>query len=120
MNNPTPSTLTLNINGAQYHLEVDPKTPLLYVLRNDLGLKGVKYGCGSEQCGACKALVDGRAVPTCKLPVKNVVGMQIVTIEGLGVPESPHPLQAEASTTANAPRERSTPNASGYPPGRSV
>ena len=87
------SPITLQVNGQTYHLEIDPETPLLYVLRNDLGLKGVKYGCGSEQCGACKALVDGQAVPTCKLPVKNVVSAQIVTVEGLGTPDNLHPLQ---------------------------
>jgi aerobic-type carbon monoxide dehydrogenase small subunit (CoxS/CutS family) len=77
-----PSQITLHVNGQTHHLEIDPETPLLYVLRNDLGLKGVKYGCGSEHCGACKALIDGQAVPTCKLPVKNVVGAQIITVEG--------------------------------------
>jgi len=87
------SQITLDVNGQTHHLKIDPETPLLYVLRNDLGLKGVKYGCGSEQCGACKALVDGQAVPTCKLPVKNVIGAQIVTIEGLGTLEHLHPLQ---------------------------
>ena len=87
------SPITLFVNGQTHHLEIDPGTPLLYVLRNNLDLKGVKYGCGSEQCGACKALVDGQAVPTCKLPVKNVVGAQIVTIEGLGTPDDLHPLQ---------------------------
>ncbi len=76
-----------------HQLEIDPEVPLLYVLRNDLGLRGVKYGCGSEQCGACKVLVDGHAVPTCKLPVKNVVGAEIVTIEGLGTTDNLHPLQ---------------------------
>lgn len=85
--------ININVNGVNYHLEVDPETPLLYILRNDLGLKGVKYGCGSEQCGTCKVLVDGQAVPTCKLPVKNVVGTEIVTIEGLGSPDALHPLQ---------------------------
>jgi nicotinate dehydrogenase subunit B len=88
-----PAPISLHVNGQTYHLEIDPETPLLYVLRNDLGLKSVKYGCGSEQCGACKALVDGQAVPTCKLPVKNVVGMEIITVEGLGTPKSLHPLQ---------------------------
>ncbi len=86
-------TLALHVNGQRHHLQVDPDTPLLYILRDTLGLKGVKYGCGSEQCGACKVLVDGRAVPTCKLPVKNVVGMRIITIEGLGTPQALHPLQ---------------------------
>ena len=87
------STITLHVNGATHTLQVDPETPLLYILRNDLGLKGVKYGCGSEQCGACKVLIDGQAVPTCKLPVKNAVGVEIITIEGLGTPEHLHPLQ---------------------------
>jgi nicotinate dehydrogenase subunit A len=87
------SAFTLTVNGKNYTVQVDPETPLLYILRNDLGFKGVKYGCGSEQCGACKVLIDGRAVPTCKLPVKNVVGMEILTIEGLGTPENLHPLQ---------------------------
>jgi CO/xanthine dehydrogenase Mo-binding subunit/aerobic-type carbon monoxide dehydrogenase small subunit (CoxS/CutS family) len=85
--------LTIQVNGRTHELDIDPETPLLYALRNDLGLKGVKYGCGSEQCGACKVMVDGQAVPTCKLPVKNVVGAQIVTVEGMGTPENVHPLQ---------------------------
>ncbi len=83
----------LHVNGINQEVEVNPETPLLYVLRNDLGLKSVKYGCGSEQCGACKVLVDGRAVPTCKLPVKNILGMKIITVEGLGTPAALHPLQ---------------------------
>ena len=93
MTNPINQQLTLHVNGIDHIVKVDPETPLLYVLRNDLGLKGVKYGCGSEQCGACKVLIDGQAVPTCKLPVKNVVGMEIITIEGLGSPDSLHDLQ---------------------------
>ena len=93
MTNPLNQQLKLHVNGIEHVLEVDPETPLLYVLRNDLGLKGAKYGCGSEQCGACKVLIDGQAVPTCKLPVKNVVGMEIITIEGLGTPDDLHPLQ---------------------------
>lgn len=88
-----PETITIQVNGQDHRLQVDPETPLLYILRDNLGLKGVKYGCGSEQCGACKVLVDGQAVPTCKLPVKNVVGMSIVTLEGLGTPQALHPLQ---------------------------
>ncbi len=88
-----PLHINLHVNGITHHLKIDPETPLLYVLRNDLGLKGIKYGCGSEQCGACKVLVDGHDVPTCKLPVKNVVGAKIVTIEGLGNNENLHPLQ---------------------------
>ena len=93
--------ITLNINGNIHKLTLDLETPLLYVLRNDLGLKGVKYGCGSEQCGACKVLVDGNAVPTCKLPVKHVIGAKIVTVEGLGTRQNLHPLQ-EAFIEAQA------------------
>lgn len=88
-----PQEIILQVNGTTHKLNLDPETPLLYVLRNDLGLKGVKYGCGSEQCGVCKVLVDGNAVPTCKLPVKHVIGAEIVTIEGLGTPQNLHPLQ---------------------------
>ncbi len=88
-----PPVISLQVNGTNHEIEVDPETPLLFVLRNDLGLKGVKYGCGSEQCGACKALVDGHAVPTCQLPIKNVIGAEIVTIEGFGTPDNLHPLQ---------------------------
>lgn len=85
--------VTLTVNGTTYHLTVDPETPLLYVLRNDLGLKGPKFGCGREQCYACKVLVDGADVPSCKLPVQQAQGTQITTIEGLGRPDAMHPLQ---------------------------
>ncbi|MFL7891481.1 MAG: molybdopterin cofactor-binding domain-containing protein [Anaerolineales bacterium] len=83
----------LEVNGQVQRVESDPDTPLLFILRNDLKLKGVKYGCGSEQCGSCKVIIDGQAVPTCKLPVKNVQGLSITTIEGLGTPEKLHHLQ---------------------------
>lgn len=85
--------IALKVNGAARTVRVDPETPLLYVLRNDLHLKGPKYGCGLEQCGACKVLVDGQAVPSCQLPVKNVAGLEIVTVEGLGSDGRLHPLQ---------------------------
>jgi CO/xanthine dehydrogenase Mo-binding subunit/aerobic-type carbon monoxide dehydrogenase small subunit (CoxS/CutS family) len=85
--------LTLFVNGKAHQVAVDPQTPLLYVLRNDLGLKSPKYGCASEQCNACKVLVDGADVPSCKLPVGHVQGLEVVTIEGLGTPEALHPLQ---------------------------
>ena len=88
------SGIALNVNGQTYYLEVQPDTPLLYVLRNDLGLKGPKFGCGLEQCGACKVLVEGQAVPSCRLPVKNVQGRPITTVEGLGTADQLHPLQA--------------------------
>lgn len=85
--------LELTVNGQTFQLAVEPKTPLMYVLRNELGLVGTKYGCGLEQCGACNILVDGVAVPSCELPVEHVTGMKITTIEGLGTPENLHPLQ---------------------------
>jgi CO/xanthine dehydrogenase Mo-binding subunit/aerobic-type carbon monoxide dehydrogenase small subunit (CoxS/CutS family) len=85
--------ITLTVNGVLYPLTVDPETPLLYILRNDLGLKGPKFGCGLEQCYACKVLIDGADVPSCKLPVEQAQGTQITTIEGLGTPDALHPLQ---------------------------
>lgn len=85
--------ITLNVNGTSHQLSVDPATPLLYILRNDLNLKGHKYGCGEEQCGACKVLVDGNAVPSCKLPVTQAQETEITTIEGLGSADELHPLQ---------------------------
>lgn len=85
--------LTLSVNGREYIVSTPPDTPLLYVLRDELGLKGPKFGCGSEQCGACKVLVDGDAVPSCQLPVGQVQDLPIVTIEGLGSAEKLHPLQ---------------------------
>ena len=85
--------IELKVNGEIYHLEVDASAPLLYVLRNNLGFKGVKYGCGEEQCGACHVLIDGESVPTCKLEVGTVQGTEITTIEGLGTPQDLHPLQ---------------------------
>ena len=71
----------------------DPETPLLTVLRNDLGLKGPKFGCGLEQCGSCKVLIDGTATPSCQIPIKQVVNVPIITVEGLGTAVFPHPLQ---------------------------
>jgi nicotinate dehydrogenase subunit A len=88
-----PPEITLNVNGREHTVAVEPETPLLYVLRNELGLKGPKYGCGSEQCGACKVLVDGQAVPSCHLPVKNVQSLTVVTVEGLAPAGELHPLQ---------------------------
>lgn len=85
----------LRINGKSLRLEeVEPDTPLLYALRNDAGLNGVRFGCGAAQCGACTVLVDGRATLSCVTPVSVVGKAQITTIEGLGTPERPHPVQA--------------------------
>lgn len=86
--------LRLVVNGQSREVAADPETPLLYVLRNDLGLTGTKFGCGLGQCGACTVLVDGQPVRSCMLPLQAVAGQRVTTIEGLGSPEHPHPLQA--------------------------
>jgi nicotinate dehydrogenase subunit A len=85
--------ITLHINGAAREVEADPSTPLLYVLRNQLGLTGAKFGCGLEQCGACAVLLDGVARPSCVAPVAQFEGAQIETVEGLGDEERPGPVQ---------------------------
>ncbi len=87
--------LTLQVNGAARDVEIDdPATPLLYVLRNDLALTGTKFGCGLAQCGACTVHLDGQAIRSCSMPVSAAVGRQVTTIEGLGSPERPDPVQA--------------------------
>ena len=90
---PATKEITLHVNGETHALALDPRTPLLYALRNDLRLKAPKYGCGVEQCGACKVLIDGADVPSCQLPVEHVAGLQITTVEGLGDADNRHPLQ---------------------------
>ena len=89
----TSKPIALHVNGITRRLELSPETPLLYALRNDLGLKSAKYGCGTELCGACKVLVDGVDVPSCQLPVGHVAGLEITTVEGLADGDEPHPLQ---------------------------
>ena len=84
---------TLRINGAEHAVEADRRTPLLDILRNDLGLKGTRFGCGEEQCGACNVLVDGHAVTSCATPVWAAVDKKITTVEGLGSAANPHALQ---------------------------
>jgi len=84
---------TLNVNGSPARVRVDRDTPLLDVLRNHLGLVGSKFGCGLEQCGSCMVLIDGTPEKSCGKAVATAVGKDIVTIEGLGTPERPHPLQ---------------------------
>jgi len=86
--------IRLSVNGQPREVAADPETPLLYVLRNDLGLTGTKFGCGLGQCGSCTVLVGGQAMRACLIPVQAVAGQQVTTIEGLGSPERPHPLQA--------------------------
>jgi nicotinate dehydrogenase subunit A len=85
--------IRLNVNGADREVAAAEDTPLLYALRNDLGLKAARFGCGTGQCGACFVLIDGRAVASCDTPLWSAVGKAIVTLEGLGTPERPHPLQ---------------------------
>ena len=85
--------ITLTVNGHRHVLEADPDTPLLYVLRGDLGLHGAKYGCGLGQCGACTVMLDGEAVFSCLLPVAALAGREIRTIEGLGSAAAPGPVQ---------------------------
>jgi nicotinate dehydrogenase subunit A len=82
--------MILDVNGAPRTVEAKPDTPLLYVLRNDLGLVGTRFGCGSGQCGACFVLIDGRAMASCDLPVSFAAGKKVTTIEGL---EDSHPVQ---------------------------
>jgi nicotinate dehydrogenase subunit A len=85
--------VALLVNGREHRVRVEPGTPLLFVLRNDLGLLGAKLGCGLEQCGACKVIVDGEALPTCKAAVESFRGRRITTIEGLGTPDRLHRVQ---------------------------
>lgn len=86
-------TLALNVNQHTYQIDVQPDTPLLYVLRNDLQLNGPKFGCGLGECGACTVLVDGVAARSCVIPVQGVAGHDITTLEGLGTPDKPGPVQ---------------------------
>ena len=85
--------ITLDVNGKKHTVDVNPETPLLYVLRNDLGLNGPRFGCGLGQCGACTVLLDGTAVLSCVMTAAAAKGHKIVTLEGLGSLEKPHPLQ---------------------------
>jgi len=85
--------LTLKVNGKSHRVEADSDTPLLYVLRNDLALNGAKFGCGLAQCGACTVLIGGEAVRSCVTPAGSVGDADIVTLEGLGTLNNPHPLQ---------------------------
>ena len=97
----TARAITLHVNGSDHRVEADPKTPLLYVLRNDLGLKSAKFGCGLGQCGTCRVLIDGEAALACQTPVGTAEGRAITTLEGLGTPDNLHPLQ-EAFVEENA------------------
>jgi nicotinate dehydrogenase subunit A len=85
--------IALRVNGAERRVDCDPDTPLLYVLRNDLGLLGAKFGCGLGLCGACNVVVDGHPVHSCDTPVWSVAGKEVTTVEGLGDGGRPHRLQ---------------------------
>jgi nicotinate dehydrogenase subunit A len=87
------SSVTLRVNGRSETVDVDPATPLLYVLSDELALNGPKFGCGLGQCGACTVIVKGQAIRSCVTPVSTVAGAEITTLEGLGTPEKPHPIQ---------------------------
>ena len=87
------SQITLRVNGRSQTVDVDPATPLLYVLSDDLGLRGPKFGCGLGQCGACTVIARGRAIRSCVTPVSAVEGADIVSLEGLGTADKPHPIQ---------------------------
>jgi nicotinate dehydrogenase subunit A len=87
------STINLTVNDRSRSVDVDPATPLLYVLSDDLALRGPKFGCGLGQCGACTVIIRGRAIRSCVTPVSTVAGADITTLEGLGTPEHPHPIQ---------------------------
>lgn len=87
------ANFTLRVNGVEHSVECEPDTPLLYVLRNDLGLLGTRFGCGLGQCGACTVLVDGDPVHSCDTPIWSVGERAVTTVEGLGTPEDPHPVQ---------------------------
>jgi nicotinate dehydrogenase subunit A len=85
--------LIIIVNGNPHRVRATPETPLLYVLRNELGLNGPRFGCGLEQCGACMVLRGTQAVRSCMLPVGEVAGSRITTLEGLGTASEPHPVQ---------------------------
>ena len=87
------SAITLKVNGTTHTLDLDPTTPLLYALSDDLGLRGPKFGCGLGECGACTVIMNGEATRSCITPVSTVHGAEIITLEAIGTIEKPHPLQ---------------------------
>jgi len=87
------SSINLTVNGHAHAVDVDPATPLLYVLSDDLQLRGPKFGCGLGQCGACTVIANGRTIRSCVTPIGTVKGAEITTLEGLGSVDRPHPIQ---------------------------
>ena len=90
---PPSSTIRIVVNGTPHDIAAVPETPLLYILRDDLALTGPKFGCGLGQCGACMVHIDGAAVRSCRMPLSAAARGPITTIEGLGTPDKPHPVQ---------------------------
>jgi aerobic-type carbon monoxide dehydrogenase small subunit (CoxS/CutS family) len=87
------ASIDLKVNGRTHTVDVDPQTPLLYVLSDELQLQGPKFGCGLAQCGACTVIIRGQVVRSCVTPVSAVKQEEVITLEGLGTPEKPHPIQ---------------------------
>lgn len=87
------STISISVNGSTYQVDAHPQTPLLFVLSDELGLRGPKFGCGMAQCGACTVILRGRAVRSCVMSLRAVGTASITTLEGLGSVEKPHPIQ---------------------------
>ena len=87
------SRIALTVNGRAQSVDVDPTTPLLYLLSDDLGLRGPKFGCGLGQCGACTVIMNGRAIRSCVTPVSAAANADLTTLEGLGTIDKPHPIQ---------------------------
>jgi aerobic-type carbon monoxide dehydrogenase small subunit (CoxS/CutS family) len=87
------SSIVLKVNGRTHTVDVDPQTPLLYVLSDELHLQGPKFGCGLAQCGACTVIIRGQTVRACVMPVRAVKQDEVITLEGLGTPEKPHAIQ---------------------------
>jgi nicotinate dehydrogenase subunit A len=87
------SAITLKVNGRSYTLDADPTTPLLFILSDEIELRGPKFGCGMAQCGACSVIVRGQVVRSCVMPVSAVGAEEVTTLEGLGTPDKPHAIQ---------------------------
>src|SRR3569833_1610137 len=102
------SKVTLKVNGSSHTVDIDPATPLLYILRNDLGLQGPHFGCGLGQCGACTVLINGAAVRSCTLPASSVKG-EITTLEGLSSNGQLHPVQ-QAKKDEQEPQSKNSQN----------
>jgi nicotinate dehydrogenase subunit A len=108
--------VSLRVNGVERTIEADPATPLLAVLRGELGLTGPRFGCGANQCGACFVLIGDRAVASCDTPLWAAAGKDIATVEGLGTPEHPHPLQSASSPNRRCNAAIASPASSSPPP----